>query len=62
MWVKIKWNISPYERGYGMKKSILFLFTALVVVTSFSAYAPVSNASGDIGVSLLSDRQQGTVK
>ncbi|WP_155985035.1 hypothetical protein [Paenibacillus sp. FSL H7-689] len=46
-----------------MKKSFLFLFTALVVVTSFSAYAPVSNASGDdIGVSLLSDRQQGTVK
>ncbi|WP_165980163.1 hypothetical protein [Paenibacillus amylolyticus] len=45
-----------------MKKSFLFLFTALVVVTSFSTYTPVSNASGDIGVSLLSDRQQGTVK
>lgn len=45
-----------------MKKSFLFLFTALVVVTSFSVYTPVSNASGDIGVSLLSDRQQGTVK
>jgi hypothetical protein len=45
-----------------MKKSFLFLFTALVLVTSFSAYAPVSDASGDTGVSLLSDRQQGTVK
>ncbi|WP_339302616.1 hypothetical protein [Paenibacillus sp. FSL R5-0519] len=45
-----------------MKKSFLFLFTALVVVTSFSAYAPVSNASDDVGVSLLSDRQTGVVK
>ncbi|MDN4605228.1 hypothetical protein P5G61_28655 [Paenibacillus sp. F6_3S_P_1C] len=45
-----------------MKKSVLFLFTALIVVSSFSAYTPVSDASGDIGVSLQSDRQQGTVK
>ncbi|PWW36824.1 MULTISPECIES: hypothetical protein [Paenibacillus] len=45
-----------------MKKSFLFLLTALIAVISFSAYAPVSDASGDIGVSLLSDRQSGTVK
>ncbi len=45
-----------------MKKSFLFLFTALVTVVSFSAFVPASDASGDFGVSLLSDRQQGTVK
>jgi hypothetical protein len=50
------------KRGYSMKKSVLFLFTALIVVSSFSAYAPVSDASGDIGVSLQSDRETGTVK
>ncbi|SDK12078.1 hypothetical protein SAMN05428961_101830 [Paenibacillus sp. OK060] len=47
-----------------MKKSFVFLLTALIAVISFSAYAPASasDASGDIGVSLLSDRQSGTVK
>lgn len=45
-----------------MKKSFLFLLTALIAVISFSAYAPASDASGDIGVSLLSDRETGTVK
>jgi hypothetical protein len=50
------------KRGYSMKKSVLFLFTALIVVSSFSAYAPVSDASGDIGVNLHSDRETGTVK
>jgi hypothetical protein len=45
-----------------MKKSFLLLFTALIAVICFSAYAPATDASGDIGVSLLSDRQTGTVK